>query len=346
MKLKTGGSPKSQTTSNNLIEKQTGLRIRRLRWILGMIIIMTALLAVDYWYYPYGTQAPGRSGNTGENGLWLRYTWYFGEHTSVDTDHLVDQFRQNQIMYAYFHVRSIQEDGSLKYKKPGVRTINQQLHRDAPLVKTFAWIYAGNSKGLGKVDLSNPRVRKRMVAEALWLVNNCGFDGIQWDYEICPNHDKGLIDLLQETRAALPAGKMLSLCAPIWMPNGFFGWSDDYFRDIAPFCNQITVMAYDTAAYLPRMYVGLMCRQVIHVSSAVAISNPQCRVLFGIPTYGDGTPSHNPHAENIEFALRGVRDGFQVESAHRSVIAGVSIFADYTTDAREWQIYRRLWISH
>ena len=199
---------------------------------------------------------------------------------------------------------------------------------------------------MGVVDLSKPEVRRKMVSEAVWLTNECGFDGVQWDYEICPSGDRGLIDLLSETRAALPAGKTLSVCTAIWMPdNGEFGWSNEYFGEVAAHCDQMTVMAYDTAAYFPRLYVQVMHDQVVHVSHAVALSNPGGRVLIGIPTYGDGTRSHNPHAENVEMALRGVREGLADPSADPHVIAGVSMFADYTTDEREWQTYRQAWIN-
>lgn len=88
-----------------------------------------------------------------------------------------------------------------------------------------------------------------------------------------------------------------------------------------------------------------MRRQVVHVSTAVARSNPRCRILIGIPTYRDATVSHNPHAENIAIALRGVRASLADPDACPAVIDGVAVFADYTTTAGDWREYRRDWLG-
>jgi hypothetical protein len=310
-----------------------------------MLLIASVGLTVDYWAYPYGAPMPGRSGNVGENGLWLRYTWYFGQDTPANAHELADKLTNNQVRYAYFHVRSVLRDGSLKYREPGCAVLTANRHRTVPNVKLIAWVYVGNARGMGGVDLSNANVRRKMVSEAFWLVNDCGFDGVQWDYEICSSGDRGFIDLLEETRAALPPGKIVSVCTAIWMPHGFYGWSDGYFAEVARHCDQMTVMAYDTAAYFPRAYVELMHNEVVHVSTAVARSNPKCRVLFGVPTYRDGTKSHNPRAEDIAFGLRGVREGIADPNSRSNVIAGVAIFADYTTTAGDWREYRRDWLG-
>ena len=315
--------------------------------ILRVLTLVVFVLAVDYWVYPYGAPMPGRTANIGENGLWLRYTWYFGEHSQADLDALPQELSENQIRYAYFHVRSTHHDGALTYHYPGSAiALTSTLHRTAPDVKLIAWVYAGNSRGMGLVDLSKPDVRRKMVAEARWLVTDCGFDGVQWDYEICQSGDQGLVNLLRETRAALPADKILSACTAIWLPDsGTFGWTDEYFGEVAKNCDQMTVMAYDTAAYFPRAYVDVVRAQVVHISTDVGRANPKCRLLLGIPTYEEGTKSHNPHAENIEMALRGIRLGIADSSTDRGVIAGVAVFADYTTDAREWMEYRRSWLG-
>jgi hypothetical protein len=103
-------------------------------------------------------------------------------------------------------------------------------------------------------------------------------------------------------------------------------------------------MAYDTAAYFPRAYVWFVSEQVVRVTRAVARANPSCRVILGVPTYEDGTKSHNPRAENLRFGLMGVRNGLAA-SAETSVWQGVGIFADYTTDESEWRTWRERWLN-
>lgn len=314
---------------------------RRLAAITGFLLV---LLLLDYIVYPHLAHPIGHSFNRGENGLWLRYTWYFGEQT--DFAGLAQRLETEQIRYAYFHVRDTTQEGKLRYHRPDTaRRLVPQLHRQAPTVKLIAWVYAGNRAGRGGVDLSKPEVRKAMVQEAVWLVTVCGFDGVQWDYEICPSGNADFLRLLRETRAALPPGKLLAAAVPLWMPPPLcrFGWREADFGEVARVCDQMAVMCYDSGCYLPRSYVWLVHQQVVHVTRAVARRNPQCRVLFGVPTYGSGGLSHHAPAENIGMALLGVREGMADPKASPSVVAGVAPFADYTTQESEWQTYQSWW---
>jgi hypothetical protein len=328
------------------------LRLPRGRYVLLIFALALVALAVDFFAYPYGASLPpGPSGNRGENGLWLRYTWYFGEKSDADRAALTEHLRERQVRYAYFHVRFIERSGKLHFRYPEqARQLTDTLKRDAPDIRRVAWIYAGNKRGEGNVDLDSPDVRAKMVAEAVWLVGECGFDGIQWDYEICEEGNQGLLALLKESRGALPPGTLLGIATPLYAPAPFstlgYGWNDGYFQQIAALCDQIAVMGYDSGLYLPRAYVALMRSQVVHVTRAARAANPECRVLIGVPTYWDGGPSHYPYVENLEVALRGVREGYTALSPEdRESFAGIAPFADYTTDDREWEMYRKQWLE-
>lgn len=315
-------------------------------------MLVLLFVIADYALYPHLSRVGGRSGNRAENGLWLRYGWYFGRHSEAELRQLARHLQEQQIRFAYFHVRHITPEGRLRYHFPAAaRRLVATLHRDAPSVKAIAWIFVGNtrvaSSGLDPVDLANPAVRKAMVGEARWLVDQCGFDGVQWDYEICGDGDPDFLRLLRETRSALPAGKLLSAAVPMWLPAPFsrWGWSEGYFAQVAAPCDQLAVMGYDSGIYLPRGYVWLIHQQIIHVTRAVARANPRCRVLLGVPTYGKGGLSHHAYAENIRMALKGVREGLADPRAVGFVFAGVAPFADYTTQPDEWQTYRELWLA-
>ena len=316
---------------------------RRLLVVFGVLLLG---LLLDYCAYPYFAHPPtGVSPNRGENGLWLRYTWYFG--TETNTAALTRRLQAEQIRYAYFHVRDVRSDGTLRFHKPAAaETLSAALHRQVPAVKLLAWVYVGNSAGRGRVDLSKPTVRQKLAVEAVWLVTACGFDGVQWDYEICLSGDANFQALLRETRAALPPGKLLSVAVPLWLPGPLthFGWTDADFAAVAPLCDQMAVMCYDSGIYSPRGYVWLVHQQVVHVSAVVQRSSPKCRVLFGIPTYAAGGLSHHAPAENIGMGLIGVREGMADPNTSPQVVAGVAPFADYTTQESEWKLYRRWWL--
>ncbi len=309
---------------------------------------MVLCACVDYWAYPYGIASDSRRFNRGENGLWLRYTWYFGQHSTAEARQLAQQLHARQIRYAYFHVRHVNSQGRLVFRYPdAAKTLMQLLHRESPGVRCIAWMDAFDLQTGQAVPLANADTRRRMVQEAVWLVQTCGFDGVQWDYEPCANGDANLLALLRETKAALPPGRLLSVATPVWLPEGLrrWGWSDAYFAQVAAVCDQMAVMCYDTGFYFPRCYVWLIRQQAIHVTRAAANGNPQCRVLLGVPTYGTGLPSHNPRAENITLALQGVREGLSDSNAEPSAFAGVAIFADYTTSQEAWNTYQAQWLT-
>lgn len=299
----------------------------------------------DYYVFPYGARSANPSGDKKTNGLWVRYTYYFGQKSDLEVQRLCERLSQSGIRDAFFHVRSIQADGTLKFRYPeNARKLLGAVHAQAPGVRALAWVYVGNARGEGSVRLSDPAVRRKMVAEALWLCTVCGFDGVQWDYEICEDGNPDLLALLDETRAALPKGKVLSVATPMWFPVArAFGWSEAYYAQVAARCDQVAVMCYDTGMLLPRAYVALTAQNVAHITSAVAQANPQCTVLLGVPTYGKGLFSHNPRAENIANALDGVKAGLADPRTQRSVFAGVALFADYTTDESEWRVLEKQW---
>ena len=214
-----------------------------------------------------------------------------------------------------------------------------------------------NEQAGGEVDIADPAVRAAMVEEAVWLVEEAGFRGVQWDWEFAPGATDELVALLRETREALPFGTSISVTTPPWMPwpLGRWGWSEGDFRRIGAECDQICVMCYDTGMFLPRAYVWLVRQQVFHVSRALTEGGGLARFRVGVPTYGDegSLPSHHAHAENLRMALKGLREGAAM--ADRPLTAGAlgrpivfrfvgpAIFANWTTDEAEWQTWEELW---
>ena len=319
---------------------------RRKTFFVGLCVIVFLLLG-DYCFYPL-LGVGGRSFNKGENGSWLHFSWYFGNHSEPEVRALAQQLNANQIRYAYFHVRFIQKDGRLRFHYPAAaQQLNRVLERAAPQTKSIAWIYIGNERGLTGVNIADVKVRANIVREARWLIDVCGFGGVQIDYEMCEDGDTVFLHLLREMRAALPKDKLLSVATPMWLPSAFhaWGWSENYFAKVASNCDQIVVMGYDSALFFPRHYVWLMRQQAIRVTRAVASGNARCRVLVGVPTYKDGGISHHLHAENLRMALKGVREGLTDERAKLAVFAGVAIFSNDSTTREEWQTYRNLWLK-
>lgn len=311
--------------------------------LFGTVVIFAAAFALDFWTYPLYTDIGGRSFNQSENGLWLRYLWYFGKYSPEELQSMLKRLNDYQVRYAYFHVRGLNKEGELEFHNPAeARRLADAVHSNCPSAKVVAWVYIGSNV----VDISAPKLRRRMIEEAKWLIEECRFDGIQWDYEFALNEGDNLISLLKESRAAFPKSSLISVATPMWYPGTLWGWSSDYFGKVAANCDQVAVMCYDSFFYLPRSYVWLVKQQCINVSAAVWKANKKCRLLLGVPTYNtfQGTLGHHGVPECIKLALKGVREGMSDPKAAPEAFAGVSPFADYTTDDDEWQTYRALWL--
>ena len=241
---------------------------RRRKVLFAALCGIALLLLGDYCFYPM-LGAGGRSFNKGENGAWLHYSWYFGSHSEQEVQALGNQLNANQIRYAYFHVRFVGKDGRLRFHyAKQAQQLNRVLERSAPNVRAVAWIYIGNERGLTGVDIGNAKVRANIVQAARWLIETCGFVGVQLDYEMCEDGDKSFLQLLRETRSSLPKDKLLSVATPMWLPSMFhaWGWSENYFAQVAANCGQVVVMGYDSALFFPRHYVWLMQQQSIRVT--------------------------------------------------------------------------------
>ncbi|MBY0358853.1 MAG: hypothetical protein K2W82_12685 [Candidatus Obscuribacterales bacterium] len=320
---------------------------RLLKIIAGLAICLSFVFIADFFLYPFADGAPGVSGNKGTNGLWLRYFWYFGKKSAKEEEETAELLKANQIKYAYFHVLDVTAEGKLRHTKlaEGKKLVHR-FHVLAPDTKVIAWVSAGDYYPAHGTDLNNPAVIRNMVDSAKWLVNDVGFDGVQWDYEPCPNNSAGLIDLLQKTRAALPVDKMLSVATPIFYPEAIpslkIVWSKSYFGEVAKNCDQLAVMGYDSGFYTPRAYEWLMSQQLPALTKIVEQSNPKCRLMLGVPAY-DRDVLHD-HSETLKTALRGVRIGVENMGRNQDCFEGIALFADYTTDANEWEQYRDLWL--
>src|SRR5436309_12902111 len=97
----------------------TRLRVQRRPgwWGRGLAFLLLLLIA-DYALYPHLSRVDGRAFNHAENGLWLRYWYYFGRRSDSDLLRMAERLKEEQICYAYFHVRDMTPQGRLRYHHP------------------------------------------------------------------------------------------------------------------------------------------------------------------------------------------------------------------------------------
>ena len=65
-----------------------------LKTILFVATTIVVAFSIDFAICPGLIKPAAPSANKGTNGLWLRYKWYFGEHTAPETDKMIDRLKK------------------------------------------------------------------------------------------------------------------------------------------------------------------------------------------------------------------------------------------------------------
>jgi hypothetical protein len=309
-----------------------------------VLIVVAAAIAADYYLYPLLIHPSSTDKfQKQRNGLWLGSKWYMGKVTDAEIKAIAEVLNKEQIKYAYFHCRDINASGNLRIpSEKSAKHFVSMLHEQCPDTKIMIWEGAVSTITGGEVDLSKKAVRENMANAVANLADSANFDGVQWDVEAVPNESHDFVDLLDRTRAKLPEGKMLSICAP----SGSFNleWSPQYISETSKHCDQISLMAYDTAMWLPRMYVSTMEKLVKKFANAMSDSGTHCKLLVGVPTYEDATLAHHKQAESLEMGILGVKNALKDPSVKSEIVEGIAPYAEYTTDKAEWSTYEKFWL--
>lgn len=339
------------------------LQFRRLGLILLIaLLVLLSLAGFTLWRLSATvTSYSGSHFNQGKNAVWLEHTWVGDVHSSADFDALAEQLSREQIRYVYAHVGPMKSDGSIPDSlAPEAAVLTEQLHSRLPQVKVLAWIgqleTASGHPANVTVNLENSHVRAGIVQTTTRFVRDFGFDGVHYDIEPITNNNNHFLDLLSETRAALPSGAILSISAQKWAPNAHIAdwayglgkadawWTSYYYAKVAQYVDQLVVMAYNTAMPTAGMYSLAVKQETANILEAARSAQNTPEVLIGVPTYGGDNPWFHASAENMESALQGVTAGLN-SNRDTSPFVGVAIYRLATTTEEEWSAYERLWLG-
>jgi hypothetical protein len=174
-----------------------------------------------------------------------------------------------------------------------------------------------------------------------------GFDGIHVNIEPIDDGNDDLLALLRALRTAVGDGRTLSLSAIRPAPFGLpvapnFVWSTDYYERVAALVDQIVVMAYDTAIPTPGLYRRYVAYAAQAGTESVLKARSSARLLMGVPTYDETGLMHRGHVETPENAILGIVEGLRGLGGG-GTFEGIALYAEWTTDDAEWEVYERLW---
>jgi hypothetical protein len=219
----------------------------------------------------------------------------------------------------------------------------------APGMKVLPWVgglrVGYRRQRAGSINLGDLAQRQRMVAECRGLMDE-GFDGIHLNVEPVDDGNVEFLSLLRALRTAIGPERILSLSAirpgPVRLPFApNFLWTRGYYARIAEVADQVVVMAYDTALPTPTLYRRYLSYVALSLTTRLA-SSGRARVLVGIPTYDETGLMHRGSVETPENALVGLVAGLRGLGGG-GTFEGVALYAEWTTDEAEWDVYERLW---
>ena len=305
---------------------------------------------VYFAYAPFGDDA-AHPFNHDRNAVWLEHRWLEQAHSGPEMEALFARLHERGIAYAYPHLIPFDASGQLPpHSRDEMRAFLASARRVAPQLKLLPWV-GGLRKGYkrqrpGTIELNDLAQRQRIVAEVRGLVDE-GFDGVHVNVEPVDDDNVEFLALLRALRTAVGEHRLLSVAAtrpaPLGLPRApNFAWSPDYYARVAAIVDQLVIMAYDTAlptSSLYRRYVSWAARSV---AGALDSSGSKTRVLMGIPTYEPYSFMHRRGVETPENALAGVVAGLRGLGAG-GTFEGVAIYAEWTTDEKDWRAYERHW---
>lgn len=331
--------------------KNLSARFRPVR-VLAAVFVFALVIVVGWIAWEPGVVIVDGRHDRGHNGIWLQHGWlgddeWFIRNSKDDQiphfrntnqiAHLAALLRTNGISDVYPHLCPCSIDGNVAPADPA------QVERFLDGFQGFRVMpWVGGVLG-AQARIHNAKWRESFVGSITNLLKaHSRLAGVHLNIEPLSSGNTDYLRLLDEVKAALPSGKLLSVAAypppTRWQPVPDVHWDQQYFREVARRCDQLVVMMYDTALFDGKLYRGLMSswtREVLAWSEGT-----QC--LLGAPAYDDFYASyHDPKVENLKNALRGIHGGLGASSMLPKNYQGVAIYSDWEMDADEWETWRK-----
>jgi hypothetical protein len=326
--------------------------VRRARLVarLALLALVAALGGLAYLAYaPVGDSA-AHPFNHDRNAVWLEHRWLERENPVAEMEELLLRLDAHGVRYVFPHLIPFNAAGRLPvHSREQMRAFLETARRVSPELQVLPWVgglrLGYRRQRTGTVDLPDLGQRQRIVAECRGLIDE-GFDGVHLNVEPVADANVDFLALLRALRTAV-GDKTLSISAirpgPLRVPfaPNFF-WTPGYYARIGAIVDQIVVMAYDTALPTASLYRRYVTWSAASVTRTLDAASPQVRVLLGVPTYDETGLMHRRGVETPENAIPGIVAGLRGLGAG-GTFEGVALYAEWTTDEREWGVYESAW---
>ena len=266
------------------------------RTVVPGVSLLSALAGGYLAWQPGLDERSGRD-DLHRNGIWLSHGWLGGDEWFVATHKTAEQgqfhdpaqIRMLASSLSKRHIKDVFPHLCPSDPRGNLAAIdNAQAERfltGFSGLRVFPWVGGPAGPEARYRDVNWRRAFSLSVSNL--LASHPRFAGVHLNIEPMPGGDGDFLQLLEELRASLPRGKLLSVAAyppPTWwhrFPD--VHWDEAYFRQVARRCDQMVVMMYDTSLRNSKLYQNLVVDWTIE-SLSWSERKP---VLLGIPTYSD-----------------------------------------------------------
>jgi len=320
----------------------------------GLVLALLAVAAATSWlaFAPTGDVRP-HPFNQDRNAVWLEHRWLERDHEPAEMEALFGRLHARGVRYVFPHLIPFNAAGRLPpHSREQMRAFLGVARRVAPEMQVLPWVgglrVGYRRQRVGSVDLADLGQRQRIVAECRGLVDE-GFDGIHVNVEPVADGNVEFLALLRALRTAV-GDKALSVSAirpgPLRLPfaPNFF-WTPEYYARVGSIVDQIVVMGYDTALPTAALYRRYVTWSAANVTRTLDAASPRVRVLLGVPTYDETGLMHRGAVETPDNAIPAIVAGLRGLGAG-GTFEGVALYAEWTTDEKEWAVYERAWRGH
>ena len=325
--------------------------VRRPVWRLVVPLVTFAMLAgLGYALWSPGEELTDGRHDLGRNGMWLQHGWmsddgWFERNNKKDRiplfrdpariAELAQRLREHHITDVFPHMAPATLEGRLP---PIDAEQTERFLQGMEGFRVMPWIGGVlNDDCFPKV----PGWRAGFVRSIQELFQaHPRLSGVHINIEPWPSGHPELLLLLDEVRAVMPPGKLLSVAAypppTRFHPYPEVHWEAAYYREVSRRTDQLAVMMYDTSLRTKKLYTWLMAEWTQELLAASGTTP----VLLGLPAYEDvGVGYHHPEVENLRGGLPGIHAGLASGGVPPNY-QGVALYSDWVMDEEEWRYFR------
>lgn len=315
-----------------------------------LLLVILTLIAIAYGSWSPGEKVEDGRHDLGSNGMWLQHGWlgdddWFARHTR-DPERFrdADALRELAKTLSEHNVGDVFPHLCPSTRGGGIAPVDdaqaELLLSELRGFRVLPWVGGVLDVHVFPESAYWRRAFTQSIVEL--LVRHPGFAGVHLNMEPMPSGNEYFLRLLEEIKAALPPGKLLSVAAfpppTIWHRYPNVHWDEEYFAAVSQRADQVVVMMYDTGIRVPKLYQSLMASWTRKVLDWPA----NTQVLLGVPVYDDeGVGYHFPSVENLRGALLGIHAGLSRYAELPSNYQGIAIYCEWEMDDKEWDYLSR-----